>query len=265
MNYKKFIHQDTDGNPWGIISAEQLWAQVYAIKFNRPEQLLSFEEWLNLFRQAKKSALEFGAESLLSRVRLEYEPEVFRSVLTNIGFQKSSGRVEYQKAVDQLPLENGSPLLWKTAKELGWTLDELVQLTFIVTRSALDIDPEERIQDFAEDWLSHDELTAGLDCICVGFLDNKPVALVVAQVIKVSGWSRISYMGIVPNFRNQGLGKWVHQQGFKMMKNQGGKTYHGGTHSDNFPMRKLFEKHGCKFSSEMEEWTYSLKRDLNEV
>lgn len=265
MNYKKFIHQDTDGNPWAIVTAEQLWANVYAIKFNRPERFLMPEEWQHLFHQAKESALQFGAESLLSRVRLDYEPEVFRSILGSIGFHKSSGRIEYQLSVDQLPVQRGSPILWKTAEELSWKLEDIVQFTFRVTRLALDVDPEEKIEDFVQDWLTHDELSSGPEFINIGFIAHQPVALSVVQINNESGWSRISYMGLIPEFRSQGLGKWVHQQGFQKMKDQGGKTYHGGTHCDNFSMRKLFESHGCKVSSEMEEWTCNLKRDQNEV
>jgi hypothetical protein len=54
-------------------------------------------------------------------------------------------------------------------------------------------------------------------------------ALTVVQMNPKSGWSRISYMGIAPKFRGQGLGKWVHRFSFRKMKEEGGKLYHGGT------------------------------------
>lgn len=68
------------------------------------------------------------------------------------------------------------------------------------------------------------------------------------------GASRISYMGVAPEFRQQGLGKWVHRYSFKTMKNLGEKLYHGGTSATNHAMLRLFEIHQCELFLEMEEW-----------
>lgn len=71
------IYPDSNGNPWGIVSAEQLWANVYAIKYNKPENRLDQKIWLNLLKDAKKAAIDFGAISLQCRIRLDYEPDLF--------------------------------------------------------------------------------------------------------------------------------------------------------------------------------------------
>lgn len=259
MNYKKFVHLDSNGNPWGIVSTEQLWANVYALKYNRPENRLDLKGWQDLFDQAKAVAIEFGAHSLESRIRLEYEPELFRSLLTNSGFKKKSGRIEYQKDVEGLPGEVGTPFKWKTAQDLNWDTQQIAQFTKKVTEGALDVDPNEKVEDFIQDWLQHDELTSGPSCIAIGFQDDQPCALAVVQINKETGWARISYMGLTPQYRGKDLGKWVHRHGFVMMKNQGGKLYHGGTLTQNFAMRKLFESHGCNVFCEMEEWSCNLK------
>lgn len=259
MNSKKFIHLDSFGNNWGIVSAEQLWANVYALKYNRPDNRLAKDIWLSLFSQAKAAAQEFGADSIESRIRLEYEPDLFRGILDQIGFQKKSGRIEYQCDVQNLQDEEGTPLTWRTAKELDWDIEKIAEFTKEIVKGALDVDPNEKPEDFIQDWLHHNEFTSGPDCIAIGFHENQPCALTVVQINKDSGWSRISYMGIIPSFREKGLGKWVHRHGFTMMKEQGGKLYHGGTHAGNFAMRKLFESHGCQFFCEMEEWSCSLK------
>lgn len=259
MNTKKFIHLAGEGKPMAVVSVEQQWANVYALKFNRPDTRFDREIWLNLFAQAKESALNFGAETLVARMRLEYEPEMFRSILGELGLKKISERVEYQSDIELLPNETGSPLQWKTVSELGWDTGKLVRFTSDITKNALDIDPNEKPEDFVQDWLSHEEFTSGLDCIAIGFMGGRACALVVAQINKDSGWSRLSYMGIIPEFRGKGLGKWVHRHGFTMMKDQGGKLYHGGTLRENLPMRKLFESHGCRLYCEMEEWSCNLK------
>lgn len=259
MNHKKFVHSDSSGNKWGVVSAEQLWANVYAIKYNRPEKRLDPEIWRDLFAQAKAAAIEFGAELIGSRIRLEYEPDVFREALKKIGFRKQSGRIEYQCDVEKLPGEAGTPLVWKTARELNWDPEQIAQFTKKVIEGALDIEPDEKPEDLIQDWLHHKEFTSGLDCIAIGFDQNQACALAVAQINSESGWSRISYMGLIPSHRGKGWGKWVHRHGFTMMKAQGGKLYHGGTHIDNHAMRKLFELHGCHVHTEMEEWVCKLK------
>lgn len=259
MNKKKFVHLNSDGESWGIVSAEQLWANVYALKYNKPEIRLDRQLWSSLFTQAKAAAVEFGAISIGARLAIDYEPEMFRSILTENGLSKISDRVEYQCDVSQLPDDAESPVRWKTAKELNWDTMTIAQFTANVIQNAWDIDPDEKLEDFIQDWIHHEELSSGPDCIAIGYINKNPCSLVVAQVSKSTGWSRLSYMGIVPEFRGKGFGKWVHRHGFKMMKDQGGKVYHGGTNGKNVAMRRLFESHDCKMFSEMEEWSCNLK------
>ncbi len=203
MNTKKFVHLDGEGKAWGIVSAEQLWANVYALKNNRPETKLDREIWKKLFNDAKVAAINFGAETIVARLRQDYEIEKLQSVLTETGLKRISKRIKYQCDVENLPNEAGSPISWKTAKELDWSFKKIAEFTELIIKDALDIEPEEKAVDFIQDW--------------------------------------------------------VHRHGFSMMKNQGGKLYHGGTHADNLAMKKLFEIHGCKVFCEMEEWSLSVK------
>lgn len=62
MNYQKFSHLDGDGNALAIVSTEQLWANVYALKYNKPEQQLDQSLWLSLFKQAKEAAIILGEQ-----------------------------------------------------------------------------------------------------------------------------------------------------------------------------------------------------------
>jgi RimJ/RimL family protein N-acetyltransferase len=219
--------------------------------------------WLGLFTQAKSAAIEFGAESIETRIQLEYDPDVFKDVLKKIGLERKAGRIEYKCDIDKLPDETGTPLTWKTAKDLAWNPEQIAEFTKAITEGALDVNPDENPMDFVQDWLQHHEFTSGPDCIAIGFHENQACALVVAQINQQTGWSRISYMGLAPTFRGKGFGKWVHRHGFTMMRQQGGKLYHGGTHINNLAMRKLFESHGCYVFSEMEEWSCHLKKRLS--
>lgn len=258
MKHKKFESFDSQGNPWGIVSVEQMWGDLFVLKYNRPEKRLAKNEWDLLFLRAKEQAIQFGAKTIGIRLRLEYEPQLFQSILLKMDFKKIAGRIEYKSDVASLPSDKDSPLVWKTAKELGWGDSKIANFSSFITSNALDIDPNQKPEDFIQDWLHHDELTHGPDCIAIGFLENKPITMSVVQINKESGWSRVAYMGVIPEYRNCGLGKWVHRQGFRMMKEQGGKLYHGGTHSENLPMRRLFESHGCELFCEMEEWALGL-------
>lgn len=259
MNKKKWSHVDSLGKILGTVLLEQLWVDTYGLCYSKPEKRLSPKIWSELFAQAKNRSLEWGALKINCRIRKDYDPETFRSLLQDLGFAKKSERIEYKADLLTLPQEQNTPLSWKTAQELSWNVQQVADFFSKVTFGALDIDPDEKPEDFIQDFLKHDELTSGFDCIGLGFLGQVPCAAVVAQVEKSSGWSRLSYMGLLPSYRGQGLGKWIHRHGFEMMRSQSGQIYHGGTLTHNFPMRKLFESHGCKVFCEMEEWQFAFK------
>lgn len=101
MNYKKFVHLDSEGNSWGIVATEQLWANVYALKCNRHERKLSPDIWKSLFRKACSAARELRAEDIEIRIRLEYEAELFRAPFKELGFKRKAGRIEYQCDVEK--------------------------------------------------------------------------------------------------------------------------------------------------------------------
>ena len=102
-------------------------------------------------------------------------------------------------------------------------------------------------------------LTCNLSGILLGFIKNIAVAYIHVQINPESGWSRITYLGIIPEFRKQGLGKFVHQHGFKMIKELGGTLYHGGTASTNKAMLSLFNRHNCTEYARMQEWILDLE------
>ena len=94
------------------------------------------------------------------------------------------------------------------------------------------------------------------ECFQIGSLEGEDVAFVCAQVAAKDGWSRIAYMGLVPAARGKGLGRWLHRHGFAMIKEQGGKLYHGGTAASNKAMLALFEAHGCREFKRMTEFDW---------
>lgn len=251
MNYKKFIHSDLSGNELAIVSVEKLPDGIAVIKYSKPEIHQTKEVWNKLFKDAFDEAKKMKPSTISCRLKTDYQLDLFTDILKGLGMAKHSERIEYKQKIDLLPAEdlNHSPLKWKSAKKLQWSEHRIAEFTALITG--------ENSDDFVKDFLFHEELTSGLECIHIGFLAEnpcEPCALVVAQIEKDTGWSRLSYMGLTEDCRNKKLGRWVHLHGFSMMKAQGGILYHGGTTIDNTPMKKLFAKHGCEEFLKLEEW-----------
>jgi ribosomal protein S18 acetylase RimI-like enzyme len=251
---KKFPLLGPLSEDFGAISLQHMWADVFALRFSvlDPGGILVLKSAVS---EALSEAQTRHAKSVAIRlVKGEAFSEEIAQLLPNLGFIKKLDRVEYQKSVEELPDDSGTPLIWKTAEELSWQPADIAKVLMMVAvgdpNTSEDDDPLAFIQDFLVD----PELTAGPQCIHVGYLSGEIAAFAVVQIKPQTGWSRISYMGTVPKFRGQGLGKWIHRFCFRMMKQDGGKLYHGGTVTSNTGMIRLFESSGSEKFREMSEW-----------
>jgi GNAT superfamily N-acetyltransferase len=257
---KKFPLIGPSGEDFGALSLQHMWADVFALRFSvlDPGGILILKSAIS---EALTEAQARQPKSIALRlVKGEAFSEEITQLLPGLSFIKKLDRVEYKKSVEELPDDSGSPLIWKTAEELSWQPADIAKVLMKVAvgdpNTSEDDDPLAFIQDFLVD----PELTAGLQCIHVGFLNGEIAAFAVVQIKLDTGWSRISYMGTVPKFRGQGLGKWIHRFCFRRMKLEGGKLYHGGTVTSNTGMVRLFESSGCDKFREMSEWEYSVPK-----
>lgn len=252
----KFSHNNAQGVEVCSLILSHLWADVYGLIRRDSKAEVETEIWVCLIQQAQCEAKKMGAKSLLFRLIEEEGSKELSRALPTLGFAKEKNRIEYRCLLKDLPDENGSPFQWKTSSQLGWSEDQVASLLVQVGKG----EPEENeITDpitYMQDWLKDPVLTSGPQCIAIGMLGDIPSALVVAQVNLESGWSRISYMGLIPERRGQNLGHWIHKHGFSMMREQGGELYHGGTASHNKAMIRLFQRHGCEEYQRMEEWVF---------
>ncbi len=262
IKFKKFPLLSSAGEPLANITLEHLWADVFALKM----KVLKIEGVLRLsqvVQEAIKEANKFKASVVMFRlIKGETASQEISDLLPKLGFKKKCERVEFKKSVEELPNDQGSPIKWKNAEELGWSAQEIADSLKQVAEGDPDTDPNEDPLLFIQDFLADPVLTSGLHCIHIGFVDDEIAAFTVVQINPKTGWSRISYMGVVPKFRKKNLGVWVHRYSFKVMKSEGGKLYHGGTTSTNLRMIKLFENSGCDKFCEMEEWNYSLNEGV---
>lgn len=245
----------------GTVTLEHLWSDVYGIRIFRTETYANPNQWALAISDALNESEIIKAREVMFRlIKDEYSIELSER-LPNLGFTKKNERVEFTKQIDLLPDNSGSPMFWKTAEQLKRSEQEIASTLDLVAVGDPGHDPNEDSTSFIQDLLSDTVLTSGLSCIHIGFIEDEVVAFTVVQINPKSGWSRISYMGIVPKFRSLGLGKWVHRYSFSVMKAEGGKLYRGGTDSTNTAMIKLFEFHQCERACHMEEWVYLTKRD----
>lgn len=260
ITFKKFSLFDNKNEEIGAVTLEHLWADVFGLRIKRTEKAALASQWESAFQEALVQAQIFNARQVVFRLIKDKHSEEISRLLPGLGFQKKNERVEYKKPIDELPEDEGSPIIWKSAAELRWSPQEIANTLKLVATGDPDTDPNENPLQFIQDFLADPVLTSGLHCIHIGFIENEDAALTVVQINPKTGWSRISYMGTTPKFRNKNLGQWVHRYSFKQMKIQGGKLYHGGTTTTNKRMIQLFEKHGCNLFCEMQEWIYFLKR-----
>ena len=258
IKFKKFPLVNAAKEELAKITLEHLWADVFALKMkvlNRE----AISKLSGVIHEVLKESNCFKARLVMFRlIKGETASEEIVTLLPKLGFKKKSERIEFKKFVDELPSDDGTPFAWKTAEELGWKPQDIANTLKQVAEGDPDTDPSDDPLLFIQDFLADPVLTSGLRCIHIGFKDTEIAALTVIQINPKTGWSRISYMGIMPKFRKQNLGLWVHRYSFKVMKAEGGKLYHGGTTATNYGMIKLFENSGCNKFCEMEEWNYSL-------
>lgn len=193
---------------------------------------------------------ELGIEEISFRPSIDELGPAFRAAVLEHGFRLLGERVEFKTDVLNLPTEEGTPLTWRNLDEVGL---EAAAAMMAQTAKGDPTGHSERDQPLAtmREMLADPMLTDGPDCVHVGYEGDRAVAFVLAQILPKTGWSRISYMGVIPAARGRGLGKWVHRHGFAMIRAQGGTLYHGGTATTNAAMIRLFQLHDCTESDRM--------------
>lgn len=196
------------------------------------------------------------AKHIHTRVSIRRLDDVYSHQLKVFGFHSLGERVEYTALLDDLEIdEPTSSIRWQPVDE------PLLPVAAETLKRASEGDvhgltADENPLDVIRAYLSDPVLTRALDCIHIGFINDTPAAFVCAQVNSSDGWSRITYMGICPEFRKKGLGAAVHRHGLAMLKKQNGTVYHGGTASENKAMLRLFRKSGCQEYDRLSEFTW---------
>jgi predicted acetyltransferase len=64
------------------------------------------------------------------------------------------------------------------------------------------------------------------------------------------------FCGIIPEFRQQGLGRQIHYLGLEQLKQMGALHYRGETFADNTPMKSIFAANQCLLIPNSNYWEY---------
>jgi len=262
MSYRgkrmRFTTKNNDGREIAGFSLLGPFGNFFVIDLDREKGGdAEISVWAKLVEQATKYVSTVPRAILIFRLdEAGFEHELV-TLLPSLGFTKKFDRIEFQSLIENLPTENGTPIRWEPLSPIGnWTIEQAAAFLPTIAQGDPNFDPNEDPLEAIKGYLGDSSLTTGPNCVHIGFAQDKAAAMVIAQVRPENGWSRITYMGIAPTFRNKGFGKWVHRHGFSMFREQGGKLYHGGTVASNTSMIRLFQLHGCKEYRRMQEWVY---------
>lgn len=201
--------------------------------------------------EAGLAGLDPAPGALLCRLELP-APAPLEEALQNAGWSSVGGRVEFRTPVAELPPElDDSPFTWHALDDYG---REAAAALFERAGAGPEWEESDDAAALIEGYLAEEGVYHEPDCIQIGTIAGEGAAFLCAQADREGGWCTITFLGIVPERRGQGLGTHVHRRGFAMLRDQGGRSYHGGTSADNAAMRRLFERHGCRPLRELREW-----------
>lgn len=257
-----FVLSGPRGSDVAAITLIPLWSGVYGLKVvpNETGPALGPGDWRAILSSALERLAPLQAQELQFRLAEGTGAPAAAEALRGLGFIHRHDRIEYETPLGELPGEEGTPLAWESLEPEGpWSLEQVAALLRRACEGDPDFDPQEDALANLRGYLAAADLTRGPECVQVGRLGSEPAAVIIAQVNPDNGWSRITYMAVLPERRGRGLGRWVQRHGFEMMRRQGGAVYHAGTVVENAPMLRLLSEHGCRERRRVQEWTRRLE------
>lgn len=159
IKFKKFPLVNSANEDLGVVTLEHLWADVFALKLkvHKEEALVQLND---VIKDALKIAEDFRARLVMYRlIKGDMTSDKMSSLLPNLGFTKKSERIEFKKSVSELPIDEGSPIVWKTAEELNWQPEAVAKILKQVAEGDPDADPNEDPLLFIQDFLADPVLT----------------------------------------------------------------------------------------------------------
>ncbi len=106
--------------------------------------------------------------------------------------------------------EEGNPFQWHPVTVSGpWDLKKAAEVFKYAMEGDPDCDPSEDALGLLNGYLADPVLNKSLSCIQIGLINSVVAAIVIAQVNPTTRWSRITYMGLIPEYRR--MQEWIYR------------------------------------------------------
>lgn len=204
------VAKSATGEITGAIKFVRVQEHVFAITTPRVAATGSQADAVQarLIECAFGRACERGAERVFLRVEADDERGSLRERLRALGFERRGRRIEYRTPVDRLPQWGHGPLAFAAmGSDACPTVEDAAAILAKCVVGDPDLDYTDDPLDSLRGFLDEPGLYAADDCVQIARLGDDEVGIVIAQTDVASGWSRVTYMGLRPEFRGAGLGK----------------------------------------------------------
>jgi GNAT superfamily N-acetyltransferase len=144
-----------------------------------------------------------------------------------------------------------SPLVWKSLAALG----EQTFLRYLVAAATDDpegsaaTNPEQEFQellDHAGEAFNPNQWFVAFDPAHAAHPTDRAIGIVLPQQFADKpSEGTLSYIGVMPEFRQQGYGVRLHQRGLELLFSWGVQRYIGSTGQSNLAMQRVFAKNQC--------------------
>jgi ribosomal protein S18 acetylase RimI-like enzyme len=228
------------------------------------------DDWIEAFRTSIDACRSKGGRVITTRLVREQvglDPAVaatrataFQVILERLGFAHESGRLEFrvplEEAIARLEVLAAPPRLSWISVEIapGPGLERAARVLKAAAEGDPDSDPEDDALGFLLARRDDKDLALTPEALQIGSREGNDAAIVAASVMPRTGWCSHYYLGILPAYRDQGLGIEVMLHGLRTMRAMGGREYHDGTDARNLAALSLFRRLGCAPQIVMEQW-----------
>ena len=242
------MHEEISENKYQIIEGEscllelrKLAEKVYGIS-----KLADFDD--EDIRRSVSERLEHFCLTenieILSNENPQSEPT--NKFLETNGFSITRKKAFFQKDLRDYIFSYSDKFAYRSLADVG--LDFFLEVLDVVT-----INDDERTgsaKEFLQELIDMAGESYNNQNWFIAFELDSPIGLLLPQAFDDDTYEgSIFYIGILPQYRNQGLGKILHAKGLSKLKLLGCNNYVGSTDVSNQSMLKVFDHNHCEQTS----------------
>ncbi len=166
----------------------------------------------------------------------------WKDELLKAGFQLKTRRLQFERSLDTLEKKSGS-------HEITWQKTEDAQFQkywMLASKDSLNKPDSVSIDNGLFEGLKEELGSSYGDHCLIGCWNGRPIGISIPHIEPgTAEEGRLFFLGLFPEYRGQGLGRYLHLQSLIHLKRIGARNYIGMTDERNIPMQKLFIQNGC--------------------